>query len=765
VAAPALWKDDEGAARPKLRGFQALFRPLSPVWKGVLIGSGTVFMALTVLTTLIGHIGLGSVAGVTLGLLAGVLALLLGEGVFELLFATAAALWFALRRRRPFWRLEPRRAGAVFGMLTVMLAATSVWFVLTLNKHWIGAVAALVFLLPPALLGAAVGFAVLQGVKRPVTATLLALALAANVGLAGVLFYRPGFRAEAPGWAVPAGVPELAAANPSLPGTYTVQTLTYGSGTDRRRAEYGAAVGLKTGTVDLSAIMALPGGFHGGYWRWFWGFDTAHVPVNGRVWYPVGDGPFPLVVMVHGNHAGQDFSDPGYAYLGELMASRGFIFASIDENFLNGDWVGDFVQWQPLRSYLMLEHVRAIERFSAAQGNPLFGKVDMRNIALGGHSRGGEAAATAAVFSRMATYPGNSNVAMDYNFSIKAVLALAPADGIYKMDNAGVVPWNVDYLILQGAHDTDMYFFAGANQYQRVAWNDGQYHFKSALYAYHMDHGAMNTVWKVDGMPPRLWFYNEAPLMTAQQQRQVVKTYASAFLEASLHGRQEYLPLLRDARTGADWLPGTTYAALFQDSTFQALADYEEDFNPETGTDGASIVGQNVALQDKRVDLRGPIQRSTTAAQLRWPVGAGPASYTVTVPDRPLVGWKPVTAASRLVFALAGASVDQPGQAPIDLTVELADDAGQTARLPLSRWGTPLARPAHSLTKLGLFDHLVIKTSTMGPILQTFELPLSAFVAANPAFAPESVREVRFLFDRTPAGSVVIDEVGFRTGP
>ena len=65
--------------------------------------------------------------------------------------------------------------------------------------------------------------------------------------------------------------------------------------------------------------------------------DEKHLPVNARVWYPDGPGPFPLVLIVHGNHDMRKFSDPGYAYLGEHLASRGFILASIDENFLNGD--------------------------------------------------------------------------------------------------------------------------------------------------------------------------------------------------------------------------------------------------------------------------------------------------------------------------------------------------------------------------------------------------------------------------------------------
>ena len=51
---------------------------------------------------------------------------------------------------------------------------------------------------------------------------------------------------------------------------------------------------------------------------------------------PRGDGPFPLALIVHGNHSMEDYSDPGYAYLGELLASRGIIMASVDENFING---------------------------------------------------------------------------------------------------------------------------------------------------------------------------------------------------------------------------------------------------------------------------------------------------------------------------------------------------------------------------------------------------------------------------------------------
>jgi hypothetical protein len=130
--------------------------------------------------------------------------------------------------------------------------------------------------------------------------------------------------------------PNSSAPNPGLHGPYTVRTLTYGSGTDIRRTEYNAAIAIRTRTVDASRFFTG----YDGWRRWartrFWGFDLHELPLNARVWYPEGPGPFPLVLIAHRNHRMNEFSEAGYAYLGELLASRGFILASIDQNLLNG---------------------------------------------------------------------------------------------------------------------------------------------------------------------------------------------------------------------------------------------------------------------------------------------------------------------------------------------------------------------------------------------------------------------------------------------
>jgi hypothetical protein len=118
--------------------------------------------------------------------------------------------------------------------------------------------------------------------------------------------------------------------DPSEPGEYEVKTLTYGSANSYRK-EFNTEESLITSPVDGSEFVK----------NWSsirtktFGFGPDQMPLNGTVWYPDAEGTFPLVIAVHGNHLATDYSDSGYAYLGNLLASKGYIFVSIDENFLN----------------------------------------------------------------------------------------------------------------------------------------------------------------------------------------------------------------------------------------------------------------------------------------------------------------------------------------------------------------------------------------------------------------------------------------------
>src|SRR5690349_22049489 len=90
----------------------------------------------------------------------------------------------------------------------------------------------------------------------------------------------------------------ISAPNPGEKGSFAVKTLYYGSGTDKRRAIFKDSVTIKTRTVDASPFVSMEPTQAKAREK-DWGFGTSKFPINGRVWYPVGDGPFPLVLIVH----------------------------------------------------------------------------------------------------------------------------------------------------------------------------------------------------------------------------------------------------------------------------------------------------------------------------------------------------------------------------------------------------------------------------------------------------------------------------------
>ena len=106
----------------------------------------------------------------------------------------------------------------------------------------------------------------------------------------------------------------LLSGDPAAPGPFRVRSLTYGSGTDERRPEYGEGVDLESTPVDLGASLPEWRGFRARHREWWWGFGLDEAPRNGRLHLPeVEAGDLrPLALIVHGNHRMDDFSDAGY---------------------------------------------------------------------------------------------------------------------------------------------------------------------------------------------------------------------------------------------------------------------------------------------------------------------------------------------------------------------------------------------------------------------------------------------------------------------
>ena len=701
------------------------------------------------------------------------------------LTALAAALLLTIARKLP-------------RMATGMIVGASVIVMMVWMPPQLGLPMAIVIGLAEGVLGAAIatfiagrfGEATLP--KKVVTVTLAVLAVAANVGVVW-LFAHQGSMDKLISWRPPAdSMPaRLEAANPADHGPYRVGRLFYGAGNDIRRPEYGPSVALKTHTVDASLFFKDFTGWKRWARRKYWGFDMDKLPLNARVWYPEGAGPCPLALIVHGNHNMAEFSDPGYAYLGELLASRGFILASIDENFLNSGLFHDPPKQQQVRGWMLLEHLKLWREWNRTPGNPFYGKVDMARIALMGHSRGGEAAATAALFNRLHYYPDDADVKFDYGFAIQAVVAIAPADGQYKP--AGQDRWiqDVSYLTLQGAQDADVSSFMGSRQWEHVRYTGPGPWFKAEIYAYRANHRQFNTRWgRTDAGEPLSWLLNLKPLMPGEEQRRVAKTYISAFLEATLHGRREYLPLFEDWRVGRAWLPDTIYVNRFEDASYVPLAAYQEDADITTTTaKGGRIAGENLSIwREGRIPWRSG-DRGYNGVFLGWnrARGAPAASYAVTLPDRAAEGWK-LDKTSTIELSVAALDEDAPlpgekaekkkdkkaketskpgkkERPSPDFTVELVSVDGVTASAPVSRFAAIPPPLKEKFTKLDPIESAAYEKD-WEPVFQTVRVPVAAFRITGPGngskpFDPARLSVVRLRFDRTEASVICVSGIGF----
>jgi len=517
------------------------------------------------------------------------------------------------------------------------------------------------------------------------------------------------------------GIPHLS--NPSAFGGYDFTAYYYAS-VGQINTSFPARNTIHSSTADASALLDSWGGVR----EWQLGFGSDALPLNAKVWMPDGDGSFPIVLIVHGNHTAGIRSYEGYDYLGELLASRGIIAVSVDQTFLNISFVYDAMMLDALqdevgvRAFILLEHLMQWYNWNSDHSHIFFNRVDFERIALIGHSRGGEASALAAAFADLGHYPGNGHVIFDYPFSINTVIGIAPTHSMYKPAGVELSLSGVNYLAIHGGHDMDAFSFEGADMYRRV--DVSKRGIKARVWMQHANHGQFNSIWGRNDLPG-LWNMtaNRRLLMPIDEQQMAAKVFISAFLEAALHGRQEYTALFRYFAYGAEWLPPTWYITDFVDSNMVLLDNFEHGFNLGVSTSG--LVTYSSQGFDRWTITALPSKRDSNnrVLRLQWGSGEQIERFGSHIPVfRMCFAQDTLFAGDNLYVSLSSGNTNA-NDPNVSFQIRLTDSAGNASTMHINDFGgvvNPIDAPIFTPLYLSFIGR-------SEPVLKMVRIPTERF--------------------------------------
>lgn len=390
-------------------------------------------------------------------------------------------------------------------------------------------------------------------------------------------------------------------------GPYTVSTVTYGTTGEED---------LASDTVDISGFASNEG-IIGFLKEKYQGYSLKETPLAGIIWYPEEIDNCPTLFIIHGNHNWITDSYLGYEYLGTYLASHGYVVVSVDENACNG-LSGE----NDGRAVLLLENMRQVKKYNSQEESPLYQKMDYDNLALAGHSRGGEAITEACLFNELTHYPDNGNHTFYWDFSIKSLIAIAPVCGQYQPSDREVELSDVNYMVIHGANDQDVSTFMGMSQYENITFTGEEDGIKTALYVAGLNHGQFNSLWgKYDSSEPMNRMLNVENFLSQQEQQNIAKIFIRTFLDKTLkNSDSELTELLTDYGKYQSVLPQTLYVQSYDTADALTLCDFEEDVRLETGSlAGVSIWAKNVdSWREEELSFSNGESRENYAVILKW---------------------------------------------------------------------------------------------------------------------------------------------------
>jgi hypothetical protein len=511
------------------------------------------------------------------------------------------------------------------------------------------------------------------------------------------------------------------------------------------------------------------------------------------VWRPtsLAGAPYPLVVFLHGNHSTCGRFDPelgiriddrvdytfsgrcprgytitpshrGYGYLAERLASVGYIVVSINANrgVNAADGVdGDF-GLNLRRGRLVLKHLQLLANWNRRGGAPaslgfdLRGKLDLMQIGLVGHSRGGEGMRAALALFGDRGSPWKTRLGV---MGFKALYEIGPVDGqTSRTLNAIGVAWHAllpycdgDVSNLEGVHPFDRMLLKRQERRSLP---------KSTFGVYGANHNFYNTEWQESDSFGCTGVGNTAlfPLFGGSvAQRQTAVASLVPFMRAYVgrKARPDLALFLNPDRPLPDRLRQITPIDRgYTDTPDQDIVLPIEDFGApaSTGSSGLPTTTRGISIEHGRLPSHDDTQR---AAAITWSGNGDRLFQTDLLPPgrgRSIAGFQTLEfRVSRRCQEFCSRPHPLNGNGPTDFTVQLVRPNGS------------LSAPVGLAPYLQLRGPVGVAFDPFGdyvelhPILQTARIPLNAFGLSPDAL----IRSVRFTFDASPQGAIYLANI------
>ncbi|HVZ74983.1 MAG TPA: kelch repeat-containing protein [Polyangia bacterium] len=533
--------------------------------------------------------------------------------------------------------------------------------------------------------------------------------------------------------------------------------------------------------------------------------STRWTELKGTMYYPtIGSGKYPVVVFLHGNHAScghgsnphiddnsqysgstvdpggtcpsgysEVRSDKGFAYVAHELAQKGYIVFSIDANkgiANRDDGAGQFGLGQLIdnRGRLVLKTLQHMSQWnSGARATPsglpnLVGHLDMHNVGLVGHSRGGEGVRAARRF--FADDPAWQSAIPD--LYIAGVFEIGSTDQVYYTRQIDYDDGNTPWALLMGTCDSnarysgeDTPYRSGWDVFDRMIQNSVTFVGEYAVWG--ANHNFYNSEWQTtdvnaaDCKPTPIYEQGGAGsgITGSARQRQTAVYTITHFMQGwvGTSANQANLSIFDPVTTPPPAIPVERAHQMGEGSRLQ-LEDFhlpfgQSSFGFDTTASGAVTVVQDAS--ESITDVIGAHEGGNTGAYITWTSASSGNKFQVNW-SGPGGGYD---FSFDTYFELRlDRDPTNTASAPTNFSVKLVNGSGTTSNaVQIANYTTTSNAGPSGMQNSSDFT----RPFPLGAV----KIPLSAFGGATLS----SIRGVQFVFDQSSSGTILMTNLRMKS--